>query len=228
MKFFSNQRIDDAGNTAVRLQKIFIFLFICDIIFFVLTFPYSIVSLLISACVLSIGFFGAKNRHRGLLLTYAIIKIVGFVLQLIFAIFVAIIAVVLVLGFVLVLLNAQYMDYTVDFYYDYYDYFNISETFGIELMIGSVAFIIMALIIAVISLVTFCLILYTVVLAFRMRRQLKESQSYVSVSTVENPAQTPGQTPGQVEMQSMGNVAYLQTPEGVVPVLVVNNPVTQV
>eukprot|EP01095_Lingulamoeba_sp_RSL-Kostka_P015434 TRINITY_DN70_c1_g1_i3.p2 TRINITY_DN70_c1_g1~~TRINITY_DN70_c1_g1_i3.p2 ORF type:complete len:121 (-),score=39.90 TRINITY_DN70_c1_g1_i3:247-609(-) len=120
------------------------------------------------------------------------------------------------------------MDYTVDFYYDYYDYFNISETFGIELMIGSVAFIIMALIIAVISLVTFCLILYTVVLAFRMRRQLKESQSYVSVSTVENPAQTPGQTPGQVEMQSMGNVAYLQTPEGVVPVLVVNNPVTQV
>ena len=80
MKFFDNQKIDDAGRTGVVLQKIILFFSALTVLGGIFGLPLSIITVTVALGIFALGFFGAYYRHSCMLKAYAIIRI----LELIF------------------------------------------------------------------------------------------------------------------------------------------------
>jgi len=101
MKFFDDQKVDDAGRTGVRLQKIILFFAGLTIFGGIFGLPFSLITVAIGLGILSLGFFGAYYRHPCMLKAYGIIRILELAFHLLL-LTVALIAVFFLVGLVVV------------------------------------------------------------------------------------------------------------------------------
>jgi len=121
MKFFTNQKIDDAGRTAVVLEKIILVFATLTVIAMFFGLPLSLLTGSIALGILALGFFGAYKRKTCMLKTYAVIRILELVFHFII-LAIAVIVLVFVLGAVVA--SAAYPE-TTAYYSEYF-----STTYG--------------------------------------------------------------------------------------------------
>jgi len=228
MKFFDNQKIDDAGRTGVRLQKIILFFATITTVGGFFGLPLSLITVAISLAILALGFFGAYNRHSCMLKGYAVIRILELVFHFLMLV-IAFVILFLVVGVLIAgtayqnyynepmplyipltysipmegvttssgpMFPVQYVnDYVplvyyysnyygginVDMYYEYVNQFSTGQIVGLTILFTAVVFISV-----IISFIYYAVIAYTIVLSFRMVKQIKQSATvYAAVSQKE-------------------------------------------
>jgi len=203
MHYFDSQRIDEAGNTGVRLQKVLIFMGVVDVALAIFGLPMSLVTLAISLGLLATAFYGAKHRNPTLLKVYVIIRIIMLTLGLI--------GLILGVGISVVLYELVTNQIDTSSTINTADYYDVSATTIISIIV------VVVVLVGLVYSTSLGFIIYTIHLACKMRRMLLNINTptpdgYSTVSQV-----------ADYEMQQMPTV--YTTPDGqqVMPVYVPGN-----
>jgi len=189
-RFFEEQRIDTAGKRAVTLQKFLIFFSVMDIVVSIFGMPSSLFVLAMRLAVSYIGWYGATRRHHGCLITFGVLRVIQFLLDIV-GIVLSIIFVAAIFGFIAY--ESSTGELTVD-----------PTAITVSVALGTFIF---TLFLAV-TIIVLGLQLYVIVLAFQTASLVRRARQ----NAADAEQALAGENPAAVPMKQMDGQQYYAVP----------------